>query len=72
MQRNMLPIAAYRDTIIEMLEMSQVIVLSGETGWCVIRYFSSRLILISRVVESPLSCPVSYWKINCQEGSTVK
>ncbi|KAI5124610.1 hypothetical protein M0805_004220 [Coniferiporia weirii] len=31
-QRNTLPIAAYRQTIVEMLEMSQVVVLSGETG----------------------------------------
>lgn len=31
-QRNTLPIAAYRDTIISTLEDSQVIVLSGETG----------------------------------------
>lgn len=32
-QRNTLPIAAYRNTIIETLEESQVVVLSGETGW---------------------------------------
>ncbi|KAF6766323.1 pre-mRNA-splicing factor ATP-dependent RNA helicase prp22 [Ephemerocybe angulata] len=31
-QRNTLPIAAYRDTIIQTLEESQVVVLSGETG----------------------------------------
>ncbi|KAH8120418.1 P-loop containing nucleoside triphosphate hydrolase protein [Phellopilus nigrolimitatus] len=31
-QRNTLPIAAYRQTINEMLDMSQVVVLSGETG----------------------------------------
>ncbi|KAL5535622.1 hypothetical protein ACEPAF_3716 [Sanghuangporus sanghuang] len=31
-QRNTLPIASYRNVIMEMLEMSQVIVLSGETG----------------------------------------
>ena len=32
-QRNTLPIALYRQHIVEMLEMSQVVVLSGETGW---------------------------------------
>ncbi|KAG6842553.1 hypothetical protein C0991_000079 [Blastosporella zonata] len=31
-QRNTLPIAAYRDEIIDLLEQSQVLVLSGETG----------------------------------------
>ncbi|KAG8927158.1 hypothetical protein FRC02_008427 [Tulasnella sp. 418] len=31
-QRDMLPIAAYRNTILEALDTSQVIVLSGETG----------------------------------------
>ncbi|EAU92844.2 pre-mRNA-splicing factor ATP-dependent RNA helicase prp22 [Coprinopsis cinerea okayama7 len=31
-QRNSLPIAAYRETIINILESSQVLVLSGETG----------------------------------------
>ncbi|KAL5495158.1 hypothetical protein ACEPAI_620 [Sanghuangporus weigelae] len=31
-QRNTLPIASYRNVIMEMLEMSQVVVLSGETG----------------------------------------
>jgi len=35
MQRNMLPIAHYREEIIEQLERSQVLVLSGETGWWV-------------------------------------
>ncbi|KAG6832456.1 hypothetical protein H0H92_001502 [Tricholoma furcatifolium] len=33
-QRNALPIAAYRGQIVDMLEESQVIVLSGETGCC--------------------------------------
>ena len=28
-----LPIASHRQTIVDMLEMSQVVVLSGETGW---------------------------------------
>ncbi|RDB29553.1 putative helicase C15C4.05 [Hypsizygus marmoreus] len=31
-QRNMLPIAAYREEIVQILEHSQVLVLSGETG----------------------------------------
>lgn len=31
--RNLLPIAQYRDEIIQTLENSQVLVLSGETGW---------------------------------------
>lgn len=32
-QRTQLPIAQYRSEIIKMLEHSQVMVLSGETGW---------------------------------------
>jgi ATP-dependent RNA helicase DHX29 len=32
-ERNRLPIAQYRTEIVEALEMSQVLVLSGETGW---------------------------------------
>lgn len=32
-QRQNLPIARYRTHIIEILEHSQVLVLSGETGW---------------------------------------
>ncbi|GLB36275.1 putative P-loop containing nucleoside triphosphate hydrolase protein [Lyophyllum shimeji] len=32
LQRNSLPIAEYRETIVQMLEQSQVLVLSGETG----------------------------------------
>lgn len=32
-QRNSLPIAKYREEIISILETSQVMVLSGETGW---------------------------------------
>lgn len=31
--RNQLPIAAYRNEIINTLETSQILVLSGETGW---------------------------------------
>jgi ATP-dependent RNA helicase DHX29 len=34
-QRGKLPIAQYRDKIIQTLEASQVLVLSGETGWSV-------------------------------------
>jgi ATP-dependent RNA helicase DHX29 len=34
-QRFRLPIAAYRDEIVQALETSQVLVLSGETGWLV-------------------------------------
>jgi ATP-dependent RNA helicase DHX29 len=32
-QRNALPIAVYRHEIVSALEASQVLVLSGETGW---------------------------------------
>jgi hypothetical protein len=32
-QRNRLPIAQYRSEIVSALETSQVLVLSGETGW---------------------------------------
>jgi ATP-dependent RNA helicase DHX29 len=32
-QRNRLPIAEYRDVIISTLNKSQILVLSGETGW---------------------------------------
>lgn len=32
-QRNSLPIAQYRDEIISSLAQSQILVLSGETGW---------------------------------------
>jgi ATP-dependent RNA helicase DHX29 len=32
-QRNLLPIAQYRAEIVQQLEQSQVLVLSGETGW---------------------------------------
>jgi len=35
-QRKQLPIFQYREKIIEMLEESQVLVLSGETGWSVL------------------------------------
>lgn len=38
MQRNLLPIAQYRDAIISTLEQSQILVLSGETGWYVCEY----------------------------------
>ena len=34
-QRGKLPIAQYRDKIIQTLDASQVLVLSGETGWSV-------------------------------------
>jgi len=34
-QRNKLPIAQYRNEIMQQLETSQVLVLSGETGWFV-------------------------------------
>ena len=34
-QRDKLPIAQYRNEIIQTLETSQVLVLSGETGWSV-------------------------------------
>jgi ATP-dependent RNA helicase DHX29 len=34
-QRNKLPIAQYRNEIMQKLETSQVLVLSGETGWLV-------------------------------------
>ena len=34
-QRNKLPIAQYREEIIQTLDTSQVLVLSGETGWLV-------------------------------------
>lgn len=32
-QRQKLPIAQYREQIVEILEHHQVLVLSGETGW---------------------------------------
>jgi HrpA-like RNA helicase len=32
-QRNKLPIAQYREEIIQILEENQILVLSGETGW---------------------------------------
>ena len=35
-QRNKLPIAPFRDEIVQKLETSQVLVLSGETGWLVL------------------------------------
>ena len=35
-QRLRLPIASYRDQIVQTLETSQVLVLSGETGWLVL------------------------------------
>jgi ATP-dependent RNA helicase DHX29 len=35
-QRNRLPIARFRDEIVQKLETSQVLVLSGETGWLVL------------------------------------
>jgi HrpA-like RNA helicase len=35
-QRNKLPIAPFRHEIVEKLETSQVLVLSGETGWLVL------------------------------------
>ena len=35
-QRNRLPIARFRDEIVQNLETSQVLVLSGETGWLVL------------------------------------
>lgn len=31
--RNQLPIAKYRDEILSILDRSQILVLSGETGW---------------------------------------
>jgi len=34
-QRDRLPIAQYRNEILQILERSQVLVLSGETGWSV-------------------------------------
>lgn len=34
-QRSKLPIASYRETIVNTLEESQILVLSGETGWSV-------------------------------------
>ena len=34
-RRNQLPIARYRNEILDVLERSQVLVLSGETGWYV-------------------------------------
>ncbi len=33
LQRNTLPIAAYRQAIVETIDMARVVVLSGETGW---------------------------------------
>ena len=35
-QRNKLPIAPFRNEIVQILETSQVLVLSGETGWSVL------------------------------------
>ena len=35
-QRNKLPIARFRKKIVQILETSQVLVLSGETGWSVV------------------------------------
>lgn len=35
-QRNRLPIAPFRNEIVQTLETSQVLVLSGETGWSVV------------------------------------
>lgn len=35
-QRNKLPIAPFRNEIVQILETSQVLVLSGETGWSVV------------------------------------
>jgi len=35
-QRNKLPIARFRKKIVQILETSQVLVLSGETGWLVV------------------------------------
>lgn len=60
-QRNALPIAAYRSMIIETLEESQVIVLSGETGWCVLPHklvscFTHRGLVVNR-----RRCPLSSW-----------
>ena len=43
-QRLRLPIASYRDQIVQTLETSQVLVLSGETGWLVL---SEKKIVIS-------------------------
>lgn len=49
-QRNTLPIAAYRQFIVEMLDMSQVVVLSGETGWFVsFKYlYGHRFVILTR------------------------
>jgi hypothetical protein len=41
-QRNRLPIARYRDEIISHLNQSQILVLSGETGWCLIYTYLQR------------------------------
>jgi hypothetical protein len=35
-ERNKLPIAQYRNEIMQTLETAQVLVLSGETGWLVL------------------------------------
>ena len=40
-RRNQLPIAQYRTKILDVLERSQVLVLSGETGWYVGAQMSS-------------------------------
>lgn len=71
----MLPIAAYRQSIIEMLEMSQVIVLSGETGWYALRSneLDSFLVLIQFwAVESLLNFQASYSRISCPEVDLAK
>ena len=63
-QRNRLPIAQYRQHIIESLEQSQVLVLSGETGWCALHANTERRDVNNMVIaESPPNYRPSYWRI---------
>ena len=66
-QRSSLPIAAFREQIVSSLESSQILVLSGETGWYV---FVQRAANFE--VESQRSSHRSSWKINSAKATLAR
>jgi hypothetical protein len=59
-QRNKLPIARFRDKIVQTLETSQVLVLSGETGWSVLSENSDISMTGCSTVGNLRKCQRSY------------
>jgi hypothetical protein len=70
----MLPIAQFRQEIVSTIEHSQVLVLSGETGWYALysREFLYPLNEYLSSVASPHNCLHLYWKISYLRGSIAK